>query len=111
MAPGRLQRKPFGELGLGRAAAAWSRGAKGSEWIGPRALAPNRIRIQFGFAFRLLGKLCRKRRGLRWRAPTRRLAAVAPRLRSIEGVDAKLVHPLHFVDPGGVHIIGMVVGR
>jgi len=46
-----------------------------------------------------LGKLRRNLRGLGRRAPARRLAAVTPGARPVEGVHAKFVHLLHFAHP------------
>src|SRR5712675_2070719 len=49
--------------------------------------------------------------GLRLRAPARRLAAVAPGPRPIEGVDAEAVHLLHLMHPRRMHPIGVVMRR
>src|SRR5260370_17193396 len=56
-------------------------------------------------------KFCRNGRGFRGRSPTRRLTAIAPGARPVEGVYAELVHLLHFIDPGRAHPISMVVRR
>ena len=74
-------------------------------------LPSHRTRIELGLALGLLGELGRERRGLLRRAPARGIAAVAPGFRPIEGVDAELVHPLHFGHPGWVHVVGVIVGR
>ena len=57
------------------------------------------------------GELGGDRRGLGGRTPARRVAAVAPGARPVEGVHAGLVHLLHFIDPGRPHPIGVVVRR
>src|SRR5262249_30729528 len=72
---------------------------------------PRRSPIHFRFALCFLGEFGRDRCGLRRRAPARRVAAVAPGLRPVEGVDAELVHLLHFADPGRTHPIRMIVRR
>src|SRR5258708_919614 len=56
-------------------------------------------------------EFCRNGRGFRRRSPTRRLTAVAPGARPVEGMYAELVHLLHFMDPGRAHPIGMVMRR
>src|ERR1700704_3764122 len=73
-----------------------------------RELAPRAGLL--GRALRGFRKFRRDRRGLFAGPPARRLAAVTPRPRPVEGVDAELVHLLHLVDPGRPHPIG-VVGR
>src|SRR5215207_7984246 len=54
----------------------------------------------FRRALRSFGEPGRDRRGLFTGSPARRIAAVAPFARPVEGVDAGLVHPLHLIDPG-----------
>src|SRR4051794_644576 len=47
--------------------------------------------------------------GLRLVAPARRLAAVAPGARPVEGVHAEAVHFLHLMHPRRMHPVRMVV--
>src|SRR3984885_14615552 len=70
--------------------------------ITPQRLPPRGIFRHFGRALGGLGELRRNLRGLRRRTPARRLTAIAPGTRPIEGVDAELVHLLHFAHPGRV---------
>src|SRR3954451_56365 len=70
--------------------------------------------LQAGLLRRTLrgfGEFRRDRRGLRRAAPARRVAAVTPSARAIEGVDAEFIRLLHFADPGRAHPIRVVVGR
>src|ERR1700735_3292192 len=74
-------------------------------------LAPDRRRRYLRGALGGFGELRRNFRGLGRRSPTRRLAAVTPGARPIEGVHAEFVHLLHLADPGRAHPIGVIVGR
>jgi hypothetical protein len=44
-------------------------------------------------------------------APGRRIGAIAPAARAIEGVDADLVEPRHLAHPRRMHPVGMIVRR
>ena len=79
--------------------------------FGSRATAAPSFPINLGRALRFFRELRRNLRGLLRRSPARRVAAVAPGARPVEGVHAEFVHLLHFADPGRVHPIGMVVRR
>src|SRR3954465_10826174 len=59
-------------------------------FAGTTAVLPLQARL-LGRALRCFGELGRNRRGLGLAAPARRVAAVAPGARAIEGVDAELV--------------------
>src|SRR6185312_6753558 len=75
-----------------------------------RTTLPLRARL-LGRALRGFGEPGGDRRGFGWASPARRVAAVAPGARPVEGVYAELVRLLHFIDPGRAHPIGVVVRR
>src|SRR5579863_9370601 len=79
--------------------------------ITPQRLSPRGIFRHFSRAPGGLGELRRNLRGLRRRAPARRLAAIAPGARAVERVHAEFVHLLHFAHPGRVDPVSMIMGR